>query len=93
MRCDAGMHADCNVDSTKRDCTTETDNHCFGLKIYGTPPPWWARQSIVNLIDDDDASTEYCMINTKYVAINGFKIINKVGASRASIATDILFVR
>lgn len=39
----------------------ETDNHCFCLKIYKTPriePPWWVRQSIVNFIDDDDASTE-----------------------------------
>lgn len=49
----------CNVDSIGQ---LETDNHCFCLKIYRTPriePPWWVRQSIVNIIDDDGASTEY----------------------------------
>lgn len=97
MRCDAGMHADCNVDSTKRDCTAETDNHCFCLKIYRTPriePPWRVRQSIVNFIDMmmRVRSTVHT-VGCRRTAINRFKIINKIGASRASIATDILFVR
>lgn len=43
---------------------------------------------MVNFIDGDDASTEY----PRETAINRLKIINKIGASRASIATDILFV-